>query len=581
MRICTHLLLALLVVSSQFCETCDAFSVSAFGRAHGNRNVLDLFDKHYHRKSRFKHGRLRRCLSLACGNNNDDDYDGGEDESMRTNANASTSTQHDNHDGLLSAIKHRVSSLLDSKKHMRHSRQHSDDDGAQTGLDKLGRALQNILHNGRDEESEYSHSAVTSPLDDGMESIVATFRESTEQGQLEDTATFAEIFAIFDEYGELLQSTWARFVGSIGHDTKVSPAALWYYLEHEDERKNPSWKRRVHRYQPTVIGENLSELNEILGLAQLTYLDTADEVQQGLQKAGYDLVYIDLVSEPGRPAHFIGVQTSLSESSRINDDELAVLMGIRGTKTVADTVTDLLCEATDYKGGKAHGYLLNSAKYLVDKHLPLMTDLMQQAGKSRIVLILTGHSLGAGIAAIASIEFNNHKDVYAYAYGFGTPPTLTLDLAQEAKAFITTVISDADIIPRLSTSSMANLILSVSRFNWKEYAARDINHALGVLHLRHPLLFNDQVVVAISTAAQKLLRIGAITNQTETEDSQLLEIELYPPGRCVHFYRDGKGLSSSVVPNEFFSEIDVSRSMITGAFKLCSFELQACRNLAV
>jgi hypothetical protein len=46
-----------------------------------------------------------------------------------------------------------------------------------------------------------------------------------------------------------------------------------------------------------------------------------------------------------------------------------------------------------------------------------------------------------------------------------------------------------------------------------------------------------------------------------------LEPVLFPPGKCVHYYRDGNGFTGSVVPNNFFSEIDVSRRMIDGKLR--------------
>jgi len=37
---------------------------------------------------------------------------------------------------------------------------------------------------------------------------------------------------------------------------------------------------------------------------------------------------------------------------------------------------------------------------------------------------------------------------------------------------------------------------------------------------------------------------------------------LFPPGNCIHFYRDGRGISGSRAPCDFFGEIDVTRTML-------------------
>ena len=46
------------------------------------------------------------------------------------------------------------------------------------------------------------------------------------------------------------------------------------------------------------------------------------------------------------------------------------------------------------------------------------------------------------------------------------------------------------------------------------------------------------------------------------ERAKRLTPELYPPGQCIHFYRDGFGISAAVTPNSYFGDIDVSRRMI-------------------
>lgn len=46
--------------------------------------------------------------------------------------------------------------------------------------------------------------------------------------------------------------------------------------------------------------------------------------------------------------------------------------------------------------------------------------------------------------------------------------------------------------------------------------------------------------------------------------SNRIQPELFPPGRVIHLYHDGVGVSGCFVPNDFFSEIDVQRRMVDG-----------------
>jgi hypothetical protein len=43
---------------------------------------------------------------------------------------------------------------------------------------------------------------------------------------------------------------------------------------------------------------------------------------------------------------------------------------------------------------------------------------------------------------------------------------------------------------------------------------------------------------------------------------QRKEVQLWPPGRCIHFYRDGVGVSVVQTPCTLFNEFDVSRTML-------------------
>jgi hypothetical protein len=281
--------------------------------------------------------------------------------------------------------------------------------------------------------------------EDTIENLTANVRQSTEQGEVEDTTTFAEILAILEQYKDTMGAVAEKFVGDLDF-SKLSPTALFYYLELEDERKNPSWQRRVHRFCSGIDIDKVIELNEALEMSLLSYADTVAEIREGLEnnKTPYELVYAEARSEPGKPANFVAVKRDQSSRS----SELEVIMLVRGTKTVADAITDLLCDVEEYRGGKAHAFILASGQFLVEKHSKLLNDLLEQSGKKTLKLKLYGHSLGAGAASIAGIEFNDNENFKVEVVGFGCPALLTRELA-EKNDFITTVINDSDMVPRM------------------------------------------------------------------------------------------------------------------------------------
>jgi hypothetical protein len=401
-----------------------------------------------------------------------------------------------------------------------------------------------------------------------ISNIVASVREQIEQGDTEETSSLLEIIQMLGAYKGMVGEVAKKYGGSINLG-KLSPTAVMYYVEREDEIKNPSWKRRQHRFCPGIKIAKVHELNDFLDLALLCYADTADEIREGLDKnkTPYDLVYANLRSSIGKPANFVAVKRDQKSSRPMKkiSPNLRVIIGVRGTKSAADAITDLLCDTVDYKGGKAHSYILESGKYVAEKHRGLLEELRVKAGKTKVKVTLIGHSLGAGAAAIAGMELHdNSPKMDVQVIGFGCPALVSNDLAEKA-TYITSVVNDADVVPRMSGIAVANLLLDIMAFDWLSYAKRDIQYSLDELQKRHSAIFRETTAKKILQTVEPLLERhlkGTILGERPAR----LEPEVYPPGKCIHFYRDGSGISGSYVPNTFFSEIDVTRTMINGKY---------------
>lgn len=113
----------------------------------------------------------------------------------------------------------------------------------------------------------------------------------------------------------------------------------------------------------------------------------------------------------------------------------------------------------------------------------------------------------------------------------------------------------------MSGMSVANLLLDVLQFDWFSYAERDAQEAIEVLHQQQPYIFNKDLMVKIKDLLSPQVKALA-ENRTMEKTTERGQVELFPPGRCIHIYRDGVGFSGSFVPNTFFSEIDVTRRMV-------------------
>lgn len=391
-----------------------------------------------------------------------------------------------------------------------------------------------------------------------IKDLISQASRSAGRGDISDHMSFSEMIPTIEQDLKALVASAKNTLGTIDLGA-LSTASMMYFVEHEDERKNPSWKRRMHRFHYGIDIHRITHLNDMLALANLSYADSIDDIVDGLQNASepMELVYCELASQPGKPSHFIALKKDQSMWSQ----DLEVTMVVRGTKTLTDVITDCIADSVDYRGGKAHSGILDSGLYLTDKHKDLLINLRKLSKKRRIKLTLVGHSLGAGAAAIAGMEFNDMPQITAEVIGFGCPSLLNKELSESTKSYITTVVSDSDLVPRMSAATVKNALLDVMEYDWIPHARRDILFTFEELLRVSPGLLSQSSLDSIMTVVDRLLETYMRpTIQAPTTERE--PVVLCPPGVCVHLYRDGSGVSGTIAPCTFFNEIDVTRRMV-------------------
>lgn len=411
-----------------------------------------------------------------------------------------------------------------------------------------------------------------------MTSLIETARDFIAAGQVQDKKSKQDMDKFQEELKAVMAQLDSTLAVGVGKDVKIDPVAFIYYLEHEDQRKNPSWKRRMHRYMPALDVEMVYALHDALYLAELSYVDTIEEIQQGLANyvgSPYELIYATVDSQPREPAHFLALRKEVEEQKEkkqpflpwlgSGDTYLEVLLVVRGTKEIGDVLSDALLEASEYRSGKAHDGIAKSGKWLVETHLPLLKHLLEQSGRTKLKIDLVGHSLGAGTAAIACMEFNDLEYVEATSVGFGCPALVDKDLSEKHKDVITTVVDDSDCVPRMSGATLVNLILDVMSYDCRELALGDVRQMMDAINANIPLEAaripadkREEILGWIRGEMAKRMEEA----QPKARAKPRMPVELYPPGKCIHFFRDGVGITATYAPCEFFGELDVTRTMV-------------------
>ena len=362
---------------------------------------------------------------------------------------------------------------------------------------------------------------------------------------------------------------------------QISPVAFMYFVGFEESRLTPSVRRRCHRFCPSVDMEEdngmiLYDLHDALYLATISYMTKVDDIRQaleGFKGSPWVMIYCEVTSRPREPAHYICLQKEqevVQGGSKggfrwpwQGDKILDVLLVVRGTKEMADVLSDALIETVPYgdnKDGRAHGGIYKSACYLVEKHTTFLETLLKESGRDKIRLSILGHSLGAGAGAIAAIEFNKKTWIEAKAIGFGCPPILSQTLSESTKDYITTVVCDSDVVPRMSGATISNVVNNVMSRSYKDMAMLDVHQVLDAIAANAPFPPpEDQRNFVVAQIEKKL---DDDYGKYKVNRSSSAKVVLFPPGKCIHLYNDGPSYSASYVPCTFFDKIDVTRTML-------------------
>ncbi|KAF9902207.1 hypothetical protein EC991_005185 [Linnemannia zychae] len=148
----------------------------------------------------------------------------------------------------------------------------------------------------------------------------------------------------------------------------------------------------------------------------------------------------------------------------------ALCIIIRGTFSITDAMTDLVCEYYPYKGGLVHKGIMDNARFVLERSGKDIETALRKFNLKTIYCI--GHSLGAGSASLLCSLLQDHFADYQVAptpqvphppklevkaYLFAPPPIATPNLAAQWERTQIAFINENDIVCRLSYGNALDL----------------------------------------------------------------------------------------------------------------------------
>lgn len=287
----------------------------------------------------------------------------------------------------------------------------------------------------------------------------------------------------------------------------------------------------------------------------------------------FDLVYADYHNSIFEIPFYVAIDKA----------KQSVVVAIRGTLSLKDAITDLDadCECLSFEGLTgcvAHKGILQAATYvkntLEEKHILEAAFDRVQGSK----LVITGHSLGAGAAAVLAILLkSSYPDLICFSYA---PPggLLSFEASKQSQEFICSVVLGKDLIARLSIWSLYDLKEKTLTAIRNSYSPKFMIIASGVWEILCSCFTSDNL------ASERLIGRGAVcTSNNDLEEAlhnvgmsleqlKITHPPLYPPGQILHVLEVEGDRACCGTPTyyaewsraeDFIKEIILSSDMIT------------------
>ena len=185
-----------------------------------------------------------------------------------------------------------------------------------------------------------------------------------------------------------------------------------------------------------------------------------------------------------------------------------IVLTVRGSWSAEDALINGMAAPAPFLSGLAHHGMALAARALVDEVGGTLLAAADAFPTYR--LVLTGHSMGAGVASLAALLLRAHTGVTAgrgvlhrtSVYGFAPAACMSLALARSCEGWIHSLVHQDDLTPRFHIASMLVVHQEMAGFVWGDELADLWRHwAAHAPPLRAALLRGAATTMAASWKA--------------------------------------------------------------------------------
>jgi len=222
---------------------------------------------------------------------------------------------------------------------------------------------------------------------------------------------------------------------------------------------------RYSRYAVAVYGDSVIQASKMDASGDIDVRLFGDEEEISRDRVAthigvdaQDIALLD-VSYSGSAKH-------LRHFVALDHEKKKVVLAIRGTFSLSEIIVDVAAFSRPFCGGQAHAEMATAAEKIWEATGPTVVKLLEQ--DPQYELVICGHSLGAGTAALLNImcHQNNrklvlHRPIHCFTYA-ACPVFEPLEAARDAVKATTNYIHGSDVVPFLSLDSVRHTLASLA-----------------------------------------------------------------------------------------------------------------------